>query len=168
MAKGKSTKKPLVAGQSPAARVSANKAAKYGAPAMSPAERKKLDRIPGQSPAARVEAGRKSTVATQSSQASAKAAGMAKKYATKVHVVKSGDTLSSIAKKNNLSVAQLKKWNPVAAERGIFSGTKIKITGPSFKKPNKMVAADRGRDKGMSGQMRNLRAMSANRMYGGK
>lgn len=125
-------------------------------------------RAAGQSPAMRKEIERKNAVKAQSKQASAKAAGMAKKYATKVHVVKSGDTLSAIAKKNNLTVAQLKKWNPVAAERGIFAGTKIKITGPSFVKPNKMVAADRGRDKGMSGQMNKFRASSANRMYGGK
>lgn len=168
MAKGKSTKAPLVPGQSPAARKEAMKTAKYGAPAMSPAERKKMDRIPGQSPAARSEAGRKIAMEKQSAQASAKSAGMAKKYASKIHVVKSGDTLSGIAKKNNVTVMQLKKWNPTAAERGIFAGTKIKVTGPSFKKPNKMTAADRGRDKGVSGQMNKLRGMSSNRMYGGK
>lgn len=130
--------KKRAAGQSPAARIAANKAAKYGAPAMSPADRKKLDRIPGQSPLAR-KAARKAAI---------------------THVVKSGDTLSAIAKKNNLTVAQLKKWNPVAAERGIFAGSKIKLSGPTFRKTNKQVPADRGTDKGMTATQRRNAAVA--------
>ena len=118
-------KKKLVAGQSPAARKSASNAAKYGAPAMSPAQRKKMDRIPGQSPAARSEISRKNAAGTQAAQAAAKAAGMQKRSG--VVVVKSGDTLYAIAKANNTTVEKLKALNPEAAKRGIFSGSKVRV-----------------------------------------
>lgn len=92
-----------------------------------PGKKKKL--VPGQSPAARksavAAAGAKAGAKKQEMQAAARAAGMQKRSG--VHVVKRGDTLSAIAKANNTTVAKLKELNPVAAKKGIFSGTKIRI-----------------------------------------
>lgn len=49
---------------------------------------------------------------------------------SKVHTVKSGDTLSHIASRNGVTVANLKKWNSLSSDM-IYVGQKISINGKS-------------------------------------
>jgi LysM repeat protein len=50
-----------------------------------------------------------------------------KPAAKKVHVVKSGDTLSAIARRNKTTVANLCKLNHIKAEGVLALGQKIKL-----------------------------------------
>src|SRR5690625_4543401 len=49
---------------------------------------------------------------------------------SKVYTVKSGDTLSHIASRNGVSVANLKKWNNLSSDM-IYVGQKVSINGKS-------------------------------------
>lgn len=70
----------------------------------------------------------------------------AKRTAAKTVTVKSGDTLSAIARRNRVTLAQLKKDNPglfTKAHRGgnlIFPGNKVKISAPAKKAAKKTTA----------------------------
>ena len=50
-----------------------------------------------------------------------------KKEISKEHSVQKGETLYGIATKYEISVGDLKKWNPETAENGLKTGSKIKI-----------------------------------------
>lgn len=54
-----------------------------------------------------------------------------KKSRQSSHVVKSGDTLSSIAKKYNVSIDDLKKWNKMTSSSKIVSGKKLVVNAPT-------------------------------------
>jgi len=50
---------------------------------------------------------------------------------TKTYTVKSGDTLSAIASKHNMSLSSLLSKNDISASKVIFPGTKLKVSGSS-------------------------------------
>ena len=54
--------------------------------------------------------------------------------ASSTYTVKSGDTLSSIASRNGVSVAQLKEWNNLTSNN-IKVGQKLKINGKAQSQP---------------------------------
>lgn len=49
---------------------------------------------------------------------------------TRVHVVKSGDTLGAIARRYQVKIAQLLRWNAMAATTTLRPGDRIRITAP--------------------------------------
>ncbi len=53
------------------------------------------------------------------------------KYITKIHVVRRGDSLSAIAKRYGVRVADLKRWNGLNGRRYIYPGQKIKVYLPA-------------------------------------
>jgi len=59
--------------------------------------------------------------------------------ATKVHVVKKGETLFSIARQYDVSVDDLKRWNTLG--RAMAVGTKLTVTSPAAASAGKNVAA---------------------------
>jgi|SRR5690625_1234225 len=68
-----------------------------------------------------------------SSGSSSSSGGSSSKGST--YVIKSGDTLSHIASRNNVSVTNLKKWNNLSSDM-IYAGQKLSINGTSSSSNN--------------------------------
>ena len=56
-----------------------------------------------------------------------------------IYIVQGGDNLSGIARKNNVTVSEIKEWNNLA-DNTVHAGAKLKVKGPSEDKPTEDVA----------------------------
>lgn len=77
--------------------------------------------------------GDKLVVSKSGSTSSGSSSGGSNKGST--YVIKSGDTLSHIASRNNVSVASLKRWNNLSSDM-IYAGQKLSINGTSSNSNN--------------------------------
>jgi len=68
---------------------------------------------------------------------------------SKVYAVKSGDTLSHIASRNGVSVANLKKWNNLSSDM-IYVGQKVSINGKSSSGSSNNSGSNSGSSSGSS------------------
>src|SRR5690625_2375892 len=79
---------------------------------------------------------------------------------SKVYTVKSGDTLSHIASRNGVSVANLKKWNNLSSDM-IYVGQKVSINGKSSSGSSSNSSSNSGSSSGSSNSSSNSGSSSS-------